>query len=462
MVMVLSWMAAWRGNALAELRGCRHVAAGDWQVPLPGDMEDLIERLLLAAQLTADASAGDTNGGSNSSSSSTSAEGHPAAQPACSNAFREELHAFLTQQVRYLGKSCSNKLDIWGLLMSPQRGPLNSALLPSAGICWGKPSPACNRTEQSQPTKRVMARHACMRAQVAGWREVRQKLGLPHNARGARALEATAAAQSVTAAELAAFVRMCAVRYERKRMEPGARRAPLSHPARHVPSALLCLMSVPTVYAHEAGLACNAGRCMHASASVLHWQQSASASASTSEKLLLLLASGWVLDWVSVACCPARRLHGRRVWRAEHRRAGDADDAEDVPLCGRREHERDAGRAAHQGDHQRRARHLHARHQCALRALRGFSVCPAGGSSPCACTAPPACVLSCAVLVHSRSPCMCTAPRHACFLVLRLGQGSSPCMCTAPHACVLFCPALGHSSSPCMCTAPHAHMVVLC
>ena len=33
--------------------GLRHVAAGDWQVPLPSDMEDLIERLLLSAQLAA-------------------------------------------------------------------------------------------------------------------------------------------------------------------------------------------------------------------------------------------------------------------------------------------------------------------------------------------------------------------------------------------------------------------------
>lgn len=59
--------------------------------------------------------------------------------------------------------------------------------------------------------------------QVADWREVRRKLGLPINGRGASALERIAAAQSVTAAELAAFVRMCAARYERKRMEPGAR-----------------------------------------------------------------------------------------------------------------------------------------------------------------------------------------------------------------------------------------------
>ena len=47
---------------------------------------------------------------------------------------------------------------------------------------------------------------------------------------------------------------------------------------------------------------------------------------------------------------------------AARRRAGHADDAQDVPLCGRGLHERHAGRAAHQGDHQRRQEHLHARH----------------------------------------------------------------------------------------------------
>ncbi len=61
-----------------------------------------------------------------------------------------------------------------------------------------------------------------MRAQVAHWREVRRKLGLPLTSRGPRALEATAAAQGASAAELAALVRMCAARYVRKRMEPGA------------------------------------------------------------------------------------------------------------------------------------------------------------------------------------------------------------------------------------------------
>lgn len=57
---------------------------------------------------------------------------------------------------------------------------------------------------------------------------------------------------------------------------------------------------------------------------------------------------------------------GGRGGRAEHRRARHADDAQDVPFCGRGEHERHAGRAAHQGDHQRRQDHLHAYHEGAL------------------------------------------------------------------------------------------------
>lgn len=51
---------------------------------------------------------------------------------------------------------------------------------------------------------------------------MRQKLSLPMEDRGPRPLEAAAAAQSVTAAELREFVHMCAHRYEVKRMEPGA------------------------------------------------------------------------------------------------------------------------------------------------------------------------------------------------------------------------------------------------
>eukprot|EP00955_Chlamydomonas_euryale_P010260 110078-Chlamydomonas_euryale.AAC.1 len=57
------------------------------------------------------------------------------------------------------------------------------------------------------------------------------------------------------------------------------------------------------------------------------------------------------------------RLHGRRRRGAVHRRAWHADDAQDVPLCGRCEHERDARRAAHQGDHQCGAQDQHADHE---------------------------------------------------------------------------------------------------
>lgn len=39
--------------------------------------------------------------------------------------------------------------------------------------------------------------------------------------------------------------------------------------------------------------------------------------------------------------------------RAEHLGAWHADDPQDVPLCGRGEHERDAGSAPVEGDHQR-------------------------------------------------------------------------------------------------------------
>lgn len=51
---------------------------------------------------------------------------------------------------------------------------------------------------------------------------MRQKLSLPMDDRGPRAPEAAAAAQSITAAELREFLRLCARRYEAKRMDPGA------------------------------------------------------------------------------------------------------------------------------------------------------------------------------------------------------------------------------------------------
>lgn len=56
------------------------------------------------------------------------------------------------------------------------------------------------------------------------------------------------------------------------------------------------------------------------------------------------------------------RVYGRRVWRAVHWRAGDADDAEDFSLCGRGGDEHHAGRPPHQGNHQRCQKHLHTHH----------------------------------------------------------------------------------------------------
>ncbi|EIE19808.1 beta and beta-prime subunits of DNA dependent RNA-polymerase [Coccomyxa subellipsoidea C-169] len=61
-----------------------------------------------------------------------------------------------------------------------------------------------------------------LQIQVKSWRAVRQKLSLPMDDRGPRAPEAAAAAQSITAAELREFLRLCARRYEAKRMDPGS------------------------------------------------------------------------------------------------------------------------------------------------------------------------------------------------------------------------------------------------
>ncbi|CAL8471480.1 g11022 [Coccomyxa elongata] len=63
---------------------------------------------------------------------------------------------------------------------------------------------------------------AFLQKQVRNWRAVRQKLSLPEDDRGPRTLEAAAAAQSITAAELREFLRLCAQRYEAKRMDPGS------------------------------------------------------------------------------------------------------------------------------------------------------------------------------------------------------------------------------------------------
>ncbi len=57
--------------------------------------------------------------------------------------------------------------------------------------------------------------------------------------RGPRTLEAAAAAQSITAAELREFLRLCAQRYEAKRMDPGAAlRVPNAHCKPHASACL--------------------------------------------------------------------------------------------------------------------------------------------------------------------------------------------------------------------------------
>lgn len=73
--------------------------------------------------------------------------------------------------------------------------------------------------------------------QVGNWRAVRQKLSLPMDDRGPRPLEAAAAAQSITAAELREFLRLCAQRYEAKRMDPGGN--PLLTPPPRTPCPAL-------------------------------------------------------------------------------------------------------------------------------------------------------------------------------------------------------------------------------
>lgn len=60
---------------------------------------------------------------------------------------------------------------------------------------------------------------------------------------------------------------------------------------------------------------------------------------------------------------PSCRQHRGCCWCSVHWRAWHADDSQDVPLCGRGQHERDAGRAPHQGDHQWGAQHQHADHE---------------------------------------------------------------------------------------------------
>ena len=62
-----------------------------------------------------------------------------------------------------------------------------------------------------------------MPLQVEEWRKVRKRMGLPMAARGAGAQEMAAMAQSLTRAQLQAFVSLCRRRYEAKRVDPGQR-----------------------------------------------------------------------------------------------------------------------------------------------------------------------------------------------------------------------------------------------
>jgi hypothetical protein len=63
------------------------------------------------------------------------------------------------------------------------------------------------------------------------------------NDRGPRPLEAAAAAQSITAAQLREFLRLCAQRYEAKRMDPGG--DPLLTPPPRTPCPAQLQQQVP-------------------------------------------------------------------------------------------------------------------------------------------------------------------------------------------------------------------------
>ncbi len=97
---------------------------------------------------------------------------------------------------------------------------------------------------RGMPLARTLAQRRCMEgshaamsscvgaaAQVGEWRGVRERLGLPRDARGGAVAEAAAAQQGITAAQLAALVRRAAARYEAKRTDSGPRRAALRVPA---------------------------------------------------------------------------------------------------------------------------------------------------------------------------------------------------------------------------------------
>jgi len=57
--------------------------------------------------------------------------------------------------------------------------------------------------------------------QVDSWRKVRNRMGLPMDARGSDAQEMAAMAQAITREQLHQFVDMCRRRYEDKRIDPG-------------------------------------------------------------------------------------------------------------------------------------------------------------------------------------------------------------------------------------------------
>ena len=218
-------------------------------------------------------------------------------------------------------------------------------------------------------------------AQVAEWRALRARLGLPQDARGDASAEAVAAQQGMSPAQLAALVRRCAQRYEAKRTDPGARlQAPHAYASR--------LKCVPLLFFRQmAGFFWPAGRCSGATAWRAQIRHSAALHAPAGGAALepgvqARMPASHVSPCQAKCMRPLARQRPDAValalmgsgacrlacWRrgcAEHRRAGHADDAQDVPLCGRGQHEHHAGRAAHQGNHQRQQDHLHARHGCA-------------------------------------------------------------------------------------------------
>ena len=65
--------------------------------------------------------------------------------------------------------------------------------------------------------------------QIEEWRKLRVKLELPQEARGDDQAESAASMLSLSEAHVRNFVRLCAKRYDSKRMDPGAMQVRRTH-----------------------------------------------------------------------------------------------------------------------------------------------------------------------------------------------------------------------------------------